>query len=146
MKKFTFKRCQDDVRHIVYVRSVALPNGLNTMVLKLMWEGDDKKVRKRGEDNDGRVSCFSAKYVEKEVNDEDNKKVSNWSKEAKGVERNADGNAIFHLSHKRRGTVKLMNGRPPLVDIREFYEKNDQLSPLSLLPFVGFDKSRAFNL
>ena len=70
--------------------------------------------------------------VEKEVENEDKKKVSNSSKKANGMERNADGNAIFHLSHKRRVTVKLMNGRTPLVDIREFYEKNDQLLPVRL--------------
>ena len=56
------------------------------------------------------------------------------------MERNADGNAIFHLSNKRRVTAKLMNGRTPFVDIREFYEKNDQLLPVRrylLLDFIS---------
>ena len=57
---------------------------------------------------------------------------------ANGVERNTDANAIFHLFHKRRVKVKLMNGRTPLVDIREFYEKNNQLLPVRLFLLLDF--------
>mmetsp|Transcript_14472 Transcript_14472/g.16417 ORF Transcript_14472/g.16417 Transcript_14472/m.16417 type:complete len:139 (+) Transcript_14472:160-576(+) len=39
------------------------------------------------------------------------------------------GEIVFELSRKKRVTIKLLNGRTPLLDIREFYEKDDKWLP-----------------
>mmetsp|Transcript_14864 Transcript_14864/g.18010 ORF Transcript_14864/g.18010 Transcript_14864/m.18010 type:complete len:155 (+) Transcript_14864:187-651(+) len=41
------------------------------------------------------------------------------------------GEIVFELSRKKRVTIKLLNGRTPLLDIREFYEKDDKWLPVS---------------
>lgn len=60
-----------------------------------------------------------------EYKDEEENEDSEDSEQLK----DSDGNRIFKLSHKRRVTVKLMNGKIPLIDIREFYTKDDEEKP-----------------
>mmetsp|Transcript_14404 Transcript_14404/g.16478 ORF Transcript_14404/g.16478 Transcript_14404/m.16478 type:complete len:157 (-) Transcript_14404:550-1020(-) len=88
---------------------------------------EKEKVKKSKSDSD-ELEAAQAELAElKKQLEAEKKKASQSKTKEQGDEKN------FELSKKRRVTVKLFNGTKLLVDIREFYEKNGEMLPVSLI-------------
>ena len=80
-------------------------------------------------DNEDSKQPMTKKVKREEVEEEGEEGAVGNSSSATEVKRNADGEAYIELgSEKKRCTVKTWK-KNVLVDIREFYEKNDSYLP-----------------